>query len=167
MCKHCIVFGALINAGRKKFDGCVLSKYDYLEPDYNTGLGTEGSVEQDKLREMMQHRLDNTAANYLFDIMAQFKANSVHFIPLKVDSDGSCLTHAVSFSTMGQELFYDVLRDAIVTELSDNGTWYRVIGAYSCLDDAAFQVQILSDIESARPTKGRRSEIKVNLFLRT
>jgi len=160
MCKHCIVLGALINAGKKKFDGGLLSAFDHVVTNADNG-GTDLDTDDlfaALLMKMKEERMarykDVDAEAHLKEVLDAFRARSVSFSSMKVDSDGSCLTHAISYSLVGEELFYDVLRDMIVTELSDNSSWYRAIPPYCIYDDAEFQTNISRDIESARPTRG-------------
>jgi hypothetical protein len=167
MNKHCIVLGALINAGKKKFDGGLLSAFDYVVENLDKGEATLYTdnplmaqfkeVLREELRKERKERQDVDAESYLKGVLDTFRSRSVSFSTMKVHSDGSCLTHAISYSLVGQELFYDVLRDMIVTELSDNGSWYHQnVIPYCLYDETEFQGKILRDIESARPTRGKR-----------
>jgi hypothetical protein len=80
----------------------------------------------------------------------------IHLIPMIVDSDGSCLPHAISRGTVGMEIFYDCFRASMAAELRTHRAWYRAnIPFLSLLDDEGFEEQYRTLIESATPTRGQ------------
>lgn len=75
-------------------------------------------------------------------------------MPIKVDSDGSCLPHAVSRGLVGQEIYYDMLRASMTNELRTHSGWYRTHTYLQLLDDEEFDKQMKGLIRMATPTRG-------------
>jgi hypothetical protein len=100
--------------------------------------------------------LDEVAQIYLADVLAEFGHRSVRLVPVSVQSDGSCLTNAISSSLTSSEMFYDVLRASLIVELDTASTWYRKHSDMLVLDDEDFADKLREAMVSAMPTRGKR-----------
>lgn len=144
MCFECRILGALINGGRPDSKRFKLHEQGVDQFDFSPSIV---EVENKDLR-------DHEAEEYLSETLAKLQENfGVELVPVKVDSDGSCLPHAVSRCLAGKEIFYDVLRLELEHELRDHTEFYRgILGAG--MDDETFQNYWDAIIEEARPVYG-------------
>ena len=69
--------------------------------------------------------LVQAAYEYLADTIFHYAEHqNCCIFPLNTTGDGSCLLHAVSRGVYGMELFSDILRQGVASELEDNEEWY-------------------------------------------
>jgi deubiquitinating protein VCIP135 len=81
----------------------------------------------------------------------------MNLVPLRVESDGSSLLHAVSACLMGTQLFYDCLRSGLYSELTSYKAWYRQhIPFLRELDSFAFEKLYSRLLAAAKPSHGQR-----------
>mmetsp|Transcript_64636 Transcript_64636/g.179516 ORF Transcript_64636/g.179516 Transcript_64636/m.179516 type:complete len:143 (-) Transcript_64636:3456-3884(-) len=85
MCKKCRLLGALINAGRSN------------EERFKTGETLACCDFRPDAAFVLQFK-DKLAEAYLEPAVQTLRQNGIDMVPIEVDSDGSCLTHAVSRS---------------------------------------------------------------------
>ena len=116
---------------------------------------------------------DTKAASHLSQTLESFKQQGIDLVPMQVDSDGSCLPHSISRALVGAEIFFDVIRADLVTELVQYKGWYREhCRECQIYDDEGFETYWDTVIESAEPTKGKRvgrekylGELLLSLYL--
>lgn len=116
MCFECRLLGALVNAGRSdehrlRLSGSSLSRRSFSP--------TTLELEDKGLR-------DWAAEVYLQDTLSLLATTyCVELVPIKVDSDGSCLPHALSRCLVGKEILYDALRLELQEELREHEAFYK------------------------------------------
>jgi OTU-like cysteine protease/PUB domain len=100
---------------------------------------------------------DTLASSYLDGTLQRFLARGIRLVPHLTDTDGSCLTHAISRALVGSEIFYDALRASLEQELVQNRQWYKDnVPEYGIYDDETFQIIFDETIRASKPTRGRR-----------
>lgn len=101
---------------------------------------------------------DSEAAEYLKGTLDKFRTHGIDLMPLKVQSDGSSLPHAISKGLVGFELYYDCFRADLQRELRNHEEWYRRILPLGRLltTDVAWNAKWSEIVEAAAPTRGRR-----------
>jgi len=139
MCKQCVIFGALLNAGERKFATDTLARYDFA------------------IAKSSAH-IDKHAKIFLADTLAAFRNLGIYFEPVLVDSDGSCLPHSISRCLVGSEVFYDALRSDLYDELLIHAEWYKDNLPIAALLDKEEMERIWKQdyLDSAKPTRGKR-----------
>ncbi|GBG29530.1 Tumor necrosis factor alpha-induced protein 3 [Hondaea fermentalgiana] len=150
MCFECRILGALAN-GVPASDAAE-GRESLVKPELE-GLGdldfapSVAEVEDKELR-------DEDAETYLKDTLTALRDNfGVELVPVKVDSDGSCLPHAISRCLVGKEVLYDALRLALTHELREHAAFYReILGAG--MDEETFATFWLGIIDEAKPVHG-------------
>ena len=118
MCKKCRLLGALINAGepsrvplKNTFD-LLASKFARMPPPPPISCPSPGRSNEERFKtgetlaccdfrpdtaSVLQFK-DKHAEAYLEPAVQALGQNGINVVPIEVDSDGSCLTHAVSRS---------------------------------------------------------------------
>ncbi len=105
-----------------------------------------------------EHLIDKKATEYLSDTLRIFREYcNINFTPIVVDSDGSCLPHAVSRCLFGREVLYDVIRTELVKELKTHADWYKSIFQQG-MDEDTWNVHWNHILEEATPTHGLATE---------
>lgn len=100
---------------------------------------------------------DPKASDYLSGSFEKFLQRGFDLVACKVDSDGSCLPHSISYALTGLEMFYDVFRAAIVLELTEHASWYREnLAEGDIYDDERWENYWTRIISSSQPTGGKR-----------
>jgi len=103
-------------------------------------------VEEKELR-------DERADEYLSPILDSLATMGVELVPVKVDSDGSCLPHAISRCMVGKEILFDWLRGLLEKELTENQEAYKSVFQQG-MDEEAWKSHWNEIIEEAKPTHG-------------
>mmetsp|Transcript_3530 Transcript_3530/g.8735 ORF Transcript_3530/g.8735 Transcript_3530/m.8735 type:complete len:601 (+) Transcript_3530:102-1904(+) len=146
MCLECRALGALLAAGAA--DGVAVTLASVRALDFSP---TVLEIEDKRLR-------DGAAEAYLAETLAALGEHfGVELVPVTVDSDGSCLPHAVSRCLVGKEVLFDVLRAALSRELRENRASYRPVLQQS-MSDATFEEYWQGVCDEAAPTRGERTK---------
>ncbi len=137
--------GALVNARRPSLVGGVVEAVRSL--DFSPALF---EVERLGLR-------DSCAEAYLAPELSRLAGEfGVELVPVVVDSDGSCLPHALSRCLVGKEVLFDVLRSALARELAEHEAFYRGVLAQG-RDEATWREYWSGVVAEAAPTLGEHT----------
>mmetsp|Transcript_8112 Transcript_8112/g.14377 ORF Transcript_8112/g.14377 Transcript_8112/m.14377 type:complete len:592 (+) Transcript_8112:280-2055(+) len=141
MCLECRVLGALATP---------LTRVNEGEAPWFAGLDfspTALEVDDKNLR-------DGAAELYLESTLSRLYENfGIELVPVVVDSDGSCLPHAVSRCLIGKEILFDELRVMLHHELLRNKEWYAGLLRQG-MNEETFDSYWGSLCEEAKPTHG-------------
>ncbi len=142
MCFECRVLGAIL--GKDNEEGCVLEVASVRGLDF---CPTVAELEDKDLRDVV-------AEVYLEDTLLELGTKfGVELVPVQVDSDGSCLPHALSRCLVGKEVLFDALRVALVGELLDNADFYKSVFEQG-MDAETYEKYWSSLVSEAKPTRG-------------
>jgi len=147
MCFECRALGALlppaqrVKAGRGK---------DSFSLDAVKGFDFCPSVKEIESLDLR----DYVAEVYLEDTLLKLALEfGVELVPIKVESDGSCLPHALSRCLVGKEVLYDLLRHELVRELCEHADFYQSIFQQG-MDEETYKAFWDSLVSEAKPTNG-------------
>jgi len=144
MCFECRILGALVNGGRPEEKRFSFSTSLLREFDFSPSVI---ELEDKGLRDVAAEEYLKDTLDYLADTF------QLELVPIKVDSDGSCLPHAASRCLVGKEILYDALRLELEWELRENAEFYRGLLGQS-MDDETFESYWEGIVNESKPVHG-------------